>query len=136
MTSLYGLPGAEYLRLDIQSVIEAQLDDTGDEQTPYVIEEWNTHSSDHFLPEPSWVLEMISEYVADNEVSGDCAEAYADALSEPMVVSAMQGVLSMVASRIKYYMANKLIALHDVTWLNCVPYVDGKKLYETSEASS
>lgn len=123
---LFGLPHAERMHFDIDSAINEVLCDYDQDVKPdsFMIEEWTTTSADLWLPSTESTLEWMVESTADEAINEDLFEAYSTAAQHPAVKAAMQQVNMLLASKVGYRMANKMIATHHVTFS-----FDGTKVF-------
>ncbi len=124
---LYGLPGAEELAFDPESIIDQWLTDA-DENAPidFVIEEWSVHPSRYHLPSPDSLIEWLEEQAMENGEIGDYCEVHA---STPEIRAMADALLDAIAATIGWRMANnKLRDLH-VTGTFEHPLLDGEPVW-------
>lgn len=135
---LYGQPFSEHLWPSIVEVyehqIEGDLEGFGalvDHEAHATIEEHTVVPSRDHLPSPHSLLEYISEWVADN---GEVDEYWHESLdghsADPDVVAATEALLQLLASKVTYWMADKVVATHTITWDETGPLVNGEPLYQ------
>lgn len=151
---LYGLPSDEHLEFDPATVYEHESwlnaqDDTWEEREStdplvpgymepvpppgfsFVIEEWSVAPPRRHLPAADRVLDYICEWVSDNgEIDEDGYDAWSSHADDPDVVAAFDAALDLLASKITYRMADKLVATHVVTFDAAgEPLLDGEPMY-------
>ena len=110
---LFGLPGAETMALDPHEVVlNAWEDGDPSDGGPWKVEEWDVQEPSAFLPSSSALLEHIVETVAEDHDEADewFAEDVANAVGRPEVEALTGALLEVIASRITYRMAGKLLS--------------------------
>ena len=109
---LYGQPGAEAMQLDIDTVAERLWWDNDTERV-VIIEEWTVTDSRSMLPKVDIVLDDLLE-----RCTSVCDEYWYEdlqaAVKSPDVVAAFEQALSLLGSKIHYWMADKKVAEHRV----------------------
>lgn len=138
---LYGVPGAEQLHLDMSDAYELQIDpyfpDDWEEvwsQTERSIEEWTVQPASNHLPTVDVVLDWIIECAAEELIDESWFDHCERAGRLPDVVEAFDEARTLLASKIKYWMADKLVASHMVTWSDPdTPLVNGQPLYHPTK---
>lgn len=127
---LYGLPYAETLHDDIGAAYESHTDSLDeDDRTPFVIEEWTVSPPAAHFPDASDLVLRLIEDAAD-----ECGDGYyedAEHLTrDPEVLAAAEALLGLLAGQIRYRMADKRVAEHEITWDDeDEPLLDGARLY-------
>lgn len=109
---LYGIPGDEVMQLDLDSVADRLFDDDDTERV-VIIEEWSATDSRSLLPKADRVLDDLVES-CDSEGDEYWYERLADAAGLPDVVEAFEQAISLLASKLHYWMADKRVAEHRV----------------------
>jgi hypothetical protein len=94
------------------------------------IEEFSVHPARYHFPRVDWVTEWIGEWVAEN---GMVAEGFdADEAVDDEVRAAFDAALDLWAGKVRYSMANELLATHTVTLdADGEPLLDGAPMYIT-----
>ena len=89
--------------------------------------------ADH-LPSVDWIIETVLENVAEEGLLDEHGfEDFENACFADDVKAAAEAFRESVASKVKYRMADTLVATHEVTWDdNGDPLIDGEPLYTTS----
>jgi hypothetical protein len=127
---LFGLPGAERMYFDIESV-EPDEPDFYEDRVPWIIEEWSVLPAVTHLPSAEHVLEYMAEWVGEQgEVDEYGCEHWTDFVTDPEVVAAAENLRTVFASKISYRMADKMLREHLVTWNEAGdPLLDGQPMY-------
>lgn len=132
-TRLFGIPGAERLHLSLQDCYESDIDPWHDEpdHQPKMIEEWTVAPKRAHLPDASCVVDDIVERCADGyELDEYAVDEIENIGKRDDVKAAADALLDLIASKITYRMAEKLVAEHKVTWTEeGDPLIDGEPLY-------
>jgi hypothetical protein len=123
---LYGTPGAERMYQDEATAIEVALDDRFDpeDRTPIVIEEWSVCGTRSMFPPVDVIIERLIEDAADDATEGWFEDASV-AGRHPDVVAAVENAVTLLAAKIGYLMADKMVAEHQVTFAD-----DGEVLFD------
>ena len=136
---LYGAPYAEQLYPDPAGAYEAQIEPhlerygaLVDHEAKATIEEWTVADQRQFLPSPDTVLEDLCERVADDAVHEYMYERLENIVGTEEIVQAVEAVLALIASKIDFWMAEKHVATHTITWDETGPLIDGEPLYRKS----
>jgi hypothetical protein len=136
---LYGVPGAEVLHFDIGACYETDIEPWLHERdhAPRVIEEWTCRPVAEHLPPGDWLIDRLLEWVADEGLLDEYGyDAFELACQGEDVMAAAVALRSVIASKVNYRMADKLVAEHSVTWDDAdEPLVDGEPLYVAVRAS-
>jgi hypothetical protein len=109
---LYGPPDAEDLYSDLDSAVEAYVDDlaTVNVGDVFTFAEHDVHPPRYHFPSADHVLDEIVEWVCDNgEIDGDMAEEFEAVCRSAPAVAAIEFALDAIASKIRYRMANNLL---------------------------
>lgn len=137
---LFGLPGAEVLYDNAETVYESEIDGVYEAPrgprlltplpvTRMFIEEWTVKPPIEHVPSAERIIEWIIEQLYD-EVSSDAADAWIGAGENPAVLGAAESLRLTLSSRIGYVMADKLVEVHTVTWdVDGNPLLDGQPMY-------
>jgi len=127
---LYGVAHSERLQLDIASVYETDIEPylgDYDQTREYIIEEWTVREQRSLLPSVDRVIEMVLD--ACDEVTEGWMEDAADRV-DPEVESGFGAALDVLASKIRYLMADRKIGEHRLSFDGRGdPLVDGHPLY-------
>jgi hypothetical protein len=127
---LFCLPGSGHMGDDPAAVYESWATDGVDRSKPLTIEEWDVHPPSFHLPSADSTAEWAAEWAEDNEWDDDGRALWHEASGSPDVVAAFQAALDLLASKIGWRMADKLIATHAVTWdADGNPRYDGEPMY-------
>ena len=130
---LFGIPGAEQLHLDLVSCYESDVDPWVDEpeHAPKVIEEWTVRPVVDHVPKAEVIIDEILEWIGEaGELDEYGFEAFSDACHGDDVKEAVEAVRVLIGSKVRYRMAEKLVAEHKVTWTaDGEPLIDGEPLY-------
>lgn len=131
---LFGAPGAEELYLTIAEAFERQIEPHRDENNPEAwpakIEEWTIADNRQFMPSPGRVLDEIGEIAADEAVTEWWWEALERHLDDEDVKAKVEEALDLLASKVKYWMADRHVATYEITLdADDRPLVDGRPLY-------
>jgi hypothetical protein len=133
---LYGVPYSESLWDDPAGAYEQQIEPYSDEhdRRPVVIEEWTVHPPCYHLPTAAAVVDWLVEYASDQgELTEDAAQHLQDKSQDASITEAAESLLSALASRMAYRMADRRVAEHTITWdSEGRPLLDGQPLYRTS----
>jgi hypothetical protein len=116
--------------------IEPYLGFLLERQSPAMaIDEWTVHPPSYHLPTADAVAEHVYEHACDMEMSEDCDEEYRRVSQDPDVLAAFQSALDLMASKVTYRMADKLVATHTLTWTaDGAPLLDGEPLSHAAGA--
>lgn len=134
---LYGLRGAEVMYFDPAGVYESEIEPwPHTREFPITIEEWSVREPISHVPSAFDILTWIIDTVADDgeysEVGYDQWETKAQ---EPDVVAAIEAARTVLASKITFRMADKLLVEHLLTWDDeGEPLYDGEPMYVKQEA--
>lgn len=135
---LYGEPGAEHMCFDPAEVYE-NLDIEAPLTPDYTIEieEWSVSPPTHHMPSAERALEYIVEWTGENgQIDEDANDQWIAASAEPDVVAMMQAALDLLASKVTYRMADKLLRTLTVTFAETgEPLLDGEPLYVKAAGS-
>ena len=105
---LYGVPGAEHLALDPDTVLDCEFDNAAEEVE---LEEWTVRPATDHLPRADRLLEWIEETAYDY---GEVDEGFSDHLNNIMgredVRAAASALLELIASKVTYCMADTLVS--------------------------
>lgn len=129
---LWGTPGAERMELEAASAYESQIDgfDGSDDPKEWVLEEWSVAPRGSSVPVASSILEWMVESAADELVEGGW-EDLEDIARRPEVIAAAETLRQAMASRVRFWMADDLLATHSVTFDDAgEPLLDGEPMYE------
>ena len=130
---LYGTPDAEYLDLDLASAYERWeadliLDD-GEPRPDCTIEEWTTAPVTVPANAVATVVEELCERMADDGDEG-YYDSWMDAANHDDVRLAFQAAADLLASKVTYRMADRLVATHGITHDDeGEPMLNGERLY-------
>ena len=113
---LYGLPDAERMHSDIDSVYDCDIDGyrTEDQRGPWVIEEWTVQPVTFHPYYAESVAEDACETLSD-ELGEDPAGEIHEAASSPEVIAAFRTALDLLASKVNYRMADEHVASWKLT---------------------
>lgn len=129
---LYGLPHAEVLYFEPNSVYESEIEDQAEDYPDRVeIEEWSVHPPEYHLPKADDIIDWMTLWAAEN---GEGDEAQYDQWqavgTPPDVLAAAEALRTVVASKIEYRMANEHLRSLWVTWTeDGEPLLDGEPMY-------
>lgn len=130
---LYGVPDAEHLFDDPAGAYELQVEPYADEhdRRPRVIEEWTVHPPHYHLPSTHRVIEWLHEWASDQgELTEDASDHLERSIEHADVHAAAEALLDAVAARMTYWMADRRVAEHTITWDDSgKPLLDGERLY-------
>lgn len=134
---LYGLPGAEQMQSDLETVYEQWLDDfmpfdDGDSivlvDQVVTIEEWSVKDCVASPYDVEAAVENLIERLGD-EGTEDYYDALESAAQSAEVLAAFQAAADLLCSKVGYRMADELIVTHTVTHVGDVAYLDSKPLF-------
>lgn len=129
---LYGLPFAEQMEFDAAAVYEqVECDRDEEDRTPIVIEEWSVHPAIYHIPSAAVIAERVVELVVDNgELDEYGADQFEAAASAEDVLVAAEALREVLASKVTWRMANKLLRTLTVTFDEAgEPLLDGEPMY-------
>lgn len=93
------------------------------------VDEMATEPNRSFLMDGGSLLDRISDYAEDAEVTEEWQERLAKVLDMPEVVTAADALLELVASKINYYMAGEVVAKHRISVVDGEPMWDGEPMF-------
>ena len=129
---LYGIPGSESLHDDIGAAYEQQIEprlDEGDHE-PRVIEEWSVCPPTLHLRSPSDLADWLVEDAAENAGVDGYYDHTEHMARNPEVLAAAEALITAMADRITYRVADKRLAEHAITWDDDdEPLLNGERLY-------
>ena len=135
MPRLYGLSEAEHLYDDIASVWELEIEPMIMGPGKALIEEWTVYDPGHHLPVADDIIASVWEWaVTWGEVAEDWGEDFP--LKDEDVRAVADDLLRVIADRIKYRMANEVVATHTIEWTGDEgenPLLDGEPMYRPSQ---
>ncbi len=126
---LYGKPGDEHLYWDPEDVIERFVDDVDPKDgDTMVIEERDTETNRSFFMDAGQLIERLVDETNDEPIDeGWCASAATHADDED-VVAAFEAAIQLLADKIPYKMAGKLLDMITVEFRDGAAYVRGKRV--------
>lgn len=140
---LYGLPDDEYLELTPEDVYERDIEPhlpaepIRPGKAVETILEYTVTDNRKLLPSVDGVVTDIIEVAADGPVTEEWYEAAVDATKDEKVVSAFNKALDLLASKIRYWMADTVVAEHELTFdENGQPLLDGEPLYRPTQGAA
>jgi hypothetical protein len=128
---LYGEDGDEELFTTIDDYLDAQewryIDRHADGETgPWPLQEWTVTTPRAHLPQPDWITEQILElHLCDAEIDERAFEWWQNAAIHPDVQAAFENALSVWASKVGYWMADKQVATHQIGFDGTTFTIDG-----------
>ncbi|MCP3857859.1 MAG: hypothetical protein GY698_24575 [Actinomycetia bacterium] len=131
---LYGVPGAEHMYRDAAEVWETDIEPflgfTDGAISTWEVEVWSVQPSDQFMPPADLVLECISEWAGDDCGLEGFAESVGEAVADPAVVYMVRRLLSAIAERTHYWVANEKVDDMFVTIdSDGRPLLNGEQMY-------
>lgn len=136
MDRLYGLPGAEQLRFDIAEVYETEIDAYFDDpdRREWTVEEWTVAPARSHMVDVEGLLEWVDEWAAE---CGEISEGFGLPVKDADVVAAAEALLDLIASKVTWRMADRLVATHTITWdADNEPLLDGDIVERLRERAS
>lgn len=130
---LYGQDGAEELYSDLGDAYESDIEQCAPDPDPcecesHEILEWTVHPPRYHLQTAESILVRVVGDLDEWTESDDWSEA----IEQPDVLAAMDAVLDLMASKVTYRMADRLVATHQITWdAKGEPLVNGEPMYLT-----
>lgn len=131
---LFGIPGSEYLESSLQDAYERYIDPCFDEKSEWEIEEWTVVDPRSQMPQVEMIAEYVAEWIADDVMFEEAYESWEKALSHPEVVEALGKAFDLAATKVTFWMADKRVATHKVTFDGEEPLVNGQPLYRKVES--
>lgn len=102
---LYGVPGAEEMEFDAETVL-----DLNDDLEEVVVEKWTVRPVTDHLPDEDSLLDWLSDWIADNgEGTEGLHDAVQDAIGATEVTAAAKALIDAIGSKVTYCMADKLV---------------------------
>lgn len=135
---LYGMPHAEDMDWDPQTVYEKYIEDYVDDhdRRPREIEEWTATGADVWLMHTDLIIEHVVEMSSD-ELGDGGYEHLEKAGKSDDVVAAFEAARALMASKVTYLMADKKIKTMTVTWNEeGEPLLDGEPMYVKKAATT
>lgn len=135
---LFGVPYAEDLHDNPAAVYELQIEPytDGHDRRPVVVEEWTVYPPKHHLRRAADIVDWLLECAAED---GEVTEGWSEAIDrhdrDPDVLAAAEALLDVLASKVRYRMADRKVAEHTITWgADDEPLLDGRPLYVKAAA--
>ena len=130
---LYGLPGAESMHFDPETVYETSIEPYVDEhdRRPQVIEEWSVLPPISHVPLADSILEYIVEWVAEDGMITEGGYEQWDRLTkDPEIIAAAENLRTVLASKVQFRMADRHLRDHLVSWdEEGEPLLDNQPMY-------
>lgn len=114
---LWGFDHWENLYLDLDSAVEVYIDGlTTDKAHEVTFLAHSVHEAISHLPDADWLLSELRERTCEwGEVDEGFTEQISRILESPEVTAAAQALLDLIASKITYRMADKVIFVATVS---------------------